>query len=191
MPRDAAVVVEGAQRVVIDNCAFEQLGGGGVHISQRSRLIDVSSSSFSSLGQSGVVISGNSSTQPTQITVRNNTMEHIGQILASAAGVFAATTSFTAITDNDIRYTSRWGIAVRGGYGSPSARAESYGNRIERNKLSQLAQSTRHSGGLSFLGHGFANTTARHNCARHASLPNFVPCMIDAFSTRALCRCAT
>lgn len=166
MPRDAAVVVEGAQRVTINDCAFEQLGGGGIHISRRSQSVEVSDSKFSSLGQSGVVVSGNSSTQPVQITVQNNTMEHIGQILASAAGIFASTVSLSNFADNDIRYTSRWGIAVRGGYGSATGPAESHGNRIERNKLSQLAQTTRDLGGLSFIGQGVANTTVRHNCVR-------------------------
>ena len=41
MPRDAAVVIEGAERVRIEECFFEQLGGGGVHLTQSSRYIEV------------------------------------------------------------------------------------------------------------------------------------------------------
>ena len=41
MPRDAAVVIEGAERVRISDSFFEQLGGGGVHLTQSSRYIEV------------------------------------------------------------------------------------------------------------------------------------------------------
>jgi len=95
MPRDAAVEIQSAKNVRIAGCAFEQLGGGGVHVSQGSRSIDVVDSHFSHLGQSGVVISGNGSTQPARCNVCNNTMSHIGEILASAAGIMASTVSLS------------------------------------------------------------------------------------------------
>lgn len=41
-----------------------------------------------------------------------------------------------------------------------------YGNRVERNHLSQLAQTTRDLGGLSFIGQGHTDTIVRHNCVR-------------------------
>jgi hypothetical protein len=41
MPRDAAVVIEGGDHVRISECFFEQLGGGGVHLTQSSRYIEV------------------------------------------------------------------------------------------------------------------------------------------------------
>lgn len=166
MPRDAAVVVDAAERVQIVGSQFEQLGGGGVHITGGSRYIDVLGSSFYHLGQSGVVLSGNGTTQPSYCTVQNNTAKHIGEILASAAGIMTSTASFSNFSDNTISYTSRWGIALRGGYmyGSSSAPAESYGNRIERNYLSHLAQCTRDLGGLSFIGQGHAETVVRANC---------------------------
>jgi hypothetical protein len=166
MPRDAAVVIAGAERVRIIQSYFHHLGGGGIHITNASRYVDVMDSQFLHLGQSGVVLSGDSKTQPTHCTVSNNTIHFIGEILASAAGIMASTTSHSNFTDNIISHTSRWGIAVRGSYGDQSAPAMSYGNRIERNRLSQLAQTTRDLGGLSFIGQGLANTIVRHNCVR-------------------------
>ena len=41
-----------------------------------------------------------------------------------------------------------------------------YGNRVERNHLSQLAQTTRDLGGLSFIGQGHTDTVVRHNCVK-------------------------
>lgn len=41
-----------------------------------------------------------------------------------------------------------------------------YGNRVERNHLSQLAQTTRDLGGLSFIGQGHTDTIVRHNCVK-------------------------
>jgi nitrous oxidase accessory protein NosD len=41
-----------------------------------------------------------------------------------------------------------------------------YGNRVERNHLSQLAQTTRDLGGVSFIGQGHTDTVVRHNCVR-------------------------
>jgi len=163
MPRDAAVVIESAERVKISGCFFEQLGGGGVHLTQNSRDVEVLASTFHHLGQSGVVLSGNSSTQPTRCTVANNTIANVGEILASAAGIMASTVSTSNFTDNMIMNCSRWGIALRGMYSAPAA---SHGNRVERNHLSQLAQTTRDLGGLSFIGQGHTGTIVRHNCVR-------------------------
>lgn len=57
MPRDAAVVVSQASHVEINNCLFAQLGGGGVHVTNASSDVLVTSSTFTHLGQSGVMVS--------------------------------------------------------------------------------------------------------------------------------------
>jgi hypothetical protein len=77
-------------------------------------------STFHHMGQSAVVLSGNRSTQPTRCTIANNTIANVGEILASAAGIMASTVSTSNFTDNSITNTSRWGIAVRGGYSAPA-----------------------------------------------------------------------
>ena len=84
-------------------------------------------------------------------------------VLASAAGIVASTVSHSNFTDNNITGTPRWGIAIRSNGDSIS-----YGNRVERNRLVDLARSTRDLGGLSFIGEGHTGTLVRHNCVRRA-----------------------
>lgn len=51
IPSDAAVRVSDASGVRLAKCSFFRLGGGGVHVGNRSRDVDVTDSSFSQLGQ--------------------------------------------------------------------------------------------------------------------------------------------
>jgi hypothetical protein len=90
MPRDAAVVVSEGANILISGCTFNQLGGGGVHVTNGSFGITVSNSSFNHLGQSGVVFSGGApaATQPTHCAVLNCAFTHVGEVLASAASVY-------------------------------------------------------------------------------------------------------
>lgn len=161
MPRDAALVVANATAVEISRCRFEWLGGGGCHITNGSTDVVIANSHFSHLGQTGVAASGGGDRQPSHCQIVNNSMEHVGEILSSAAGVVASTLSHSVIAGNNISFSSRWGIAVRS-QGSDI----SYGNLIERNKLFNLALTTRDLGGLSFIGLGDAGTTVRYNCVR-------------------------
>jgi len=61
MPDDAAVKVSGAVGITIDNCAFDQVGGGGVHVANGSTSVVIQRSLFRGTGQSGVIFTGNSS----------------------------------------------------------------------------------------------------------------------------------
>ena len=168
MPRDAAVLIQSAVNVTIVGCSFLQLGGGGVHITQASKHVSVVSSHFEHLGQSGVsmdglVMAAPSSTQPQYCNVLNNTFHHVGETLASAAGVVGSSVSFANISDNTIRWSSRWGIAIR----SNGARELSLNNVVERNTIQDVGLSTRDMGGLSFIGSGHVGTLVRHNCIRN------------------------
>ena len=56
------------------------------------------------------------------------------------------------------------GIAIRS-----NGAAISYRNRIERNRLVDLGQSTRDLGGLSFIGSGHTLSVVRHNCVKRVT----------------------
>lgn len=161
MPRDAAVEVSNVTNVTISACAFTELSGGGVHISNSSSYVTVDGCIFSNLGQTGVTLSGDALTQPTHCVIAQNNITRVGVILASAAGIVASTTSYTTIANNSIQWSSRWGIHVRS-----QGDAISIGNLVEGNTMSMLAMSTRDMGGLSFIGDGHTGTIVRNNCVR-------------------------
>jgi hypothetical protein len=165
LPRDAAVVVAAAARVRIHACDFLHLSGGGVHVTNGSSHVNISSSRFLHLGQSGVSFDGASTaglhTKPSSCAVVGCTMTHVGEILASAAGVIGSTVANTSIISNVISYSSRWGVHIRS-----NGRDTSTDNIVADNRLSNLAQLTRDLGGLSFIGAGHSRTVVRGNCVR-------------------------
>ena len=161
MPRDAALVIASSDRVTVSECTFQELSGGGIHITNASAGVIVSRCRFENLGQTGVAISGGADSQPRNLSITHNTFEQLGLVLASAAGIVASSASFSNFSDNNITGTPRWGIAIRSD-GTAIAR----GNRVERNRLFDLARSTRDLGGLSFIGAGHTGTVVRHNCVK-------------------------
>lgn len=90
------------------------------------------------------------STQPTHCTIVNNTFHNVGETLASAAGIVASSVSFANFSNNTIRWSSRWGVAIRSNGGNDIA----VGNAAERNVIRDVGLSTRDMGGLSFIGPG-------------------------------------
>ena len=127
---------------------FLALGGGGVVIANLSRQVTVSHSRFISIGQSGVMLVGNESTQASNCSVLGNTMLGIGEVLSAAAGVFVTSASFIVVRDNNISNTSRWGIAVRSNRGAPS-----HDVVVEHNRLRHIGLRTADMGAISFIDH--------------------------------------
>lgn len=167
MPRDAAVTVGAAVNITISDCNFIELGGGGIHITNGSSHVAVVNSRFEHMGQSGVSMDGGQAgvpgAAPMNCTVANNTIYHVGEVLASAAGIVGSSVSYSNISFNTIRWSSRWGIAIR----SNGNNELSFQNVVERNKIRDVGMSTRDMGGLSFIGKGHVNTVVRHNCIRN------------------------
>ena len=167
MPRDAAVTVGTAVNITVADCNFTELGGGGIHITNGSSHVVVIDSFFDHLGQSGVSMDGGQAgipgAAPTHCTVANNTFHHVGEVLASAAGIVGSSVSYSNISFNTIRWSSRWGIAIR----SNGNNELSFQNVVEGNKIRDVGLSTRDMGGLSFIGSGHVNTVVRHNCIRN------------------------
>jgi hypothetical protein len=111
-PSDAAVRIENAWNVQIRRCKFVKVGGGGMHVT-RARDIEVVASQFLHMGQSGIVLSGNDTTQPTKVRVYDNIFYNIGSIMHGAGGMICSSCSDTEFIRNNISFTSRWGVHVR------------------------------------------------------------------------------
>ena len=166
IPHSTAVRISGAKDIMVSDCRFESLAGGGVSIAYGSRRVKVENSTFSRLGQSGVMLIGNKTTQPTNCAVVDNHVEHVGMILFSAAGVYVSTGSDIAIVSNDISYSSRWGIAVRS---EETSYSPSYRNLIALNRVYHTGLATSDLGAISvisWLGGPNVNTTIEYNCVR-------------------------
>ena len=166
-PGDAALRVSGASNVTVARCRFAHLGSGGVHVGNASLGIRVVNTTFWRTGQSGVMFTGNATSQPSGgIIVENNTMAFPGSVLASAAGILATTVSGAVFRGNTIRYSSRWGIAVR----SEPKGALSRGNLLELNRIYDSGMKTRDLGGISLLGPedtaAPTGTVIRSNCVK-------------------------
>ena len=163
MPSDAAVRVSDARGVRFVGCSFARLGGGGVHVGNRSRDVEVVGSRFDRPGQSGVVLTGNATAQPQRVLVENCSFVRPGTILSSAAGILGSSASFCTFRANTVFNSSRWGIALRSN-GATASRA----NLVELNLVEGAGQQTRDLGGISLIGAHVADvgTTIRSNCVR-------------------------
>lgn len=166
IPHDAAVAVSNSQRVSLSNCSFLALGGCGVVVGNRSTDVAVTGSTFTQMGQSGVLFVGNDSSQARECTISGNSMRGIGAILASAGGVVVSSASNISIVGNQISDCARWGIAVRsnGGAGSWN-NTIGPGNRVERTGLT-----TSDFGAISFIDHTESHIVSGNriigNCVR-------------------------
>lgn len=78
IPHDAAIAVSGSRGVLLTGCIFLSLGGCGVVVGNGSEGIEVHNSTFTEMGQSGVLFVGNDSTQARQCSVTGNVMRGIG-----------------------------------------------------------------------------------------------------------------
>ena len=148
------------------SCVFKNTGGGGIRLGNQSSEITVQNSLFTQLGQSGVMFTGNISTQAFNCSVLNNTISSFGIELASAGGVYLTSASSVHVAWNNISEGPRWGIHVRS-----NAHAPSNGNILEYNRINNVALQTRDCGGLSVIDNGRngdTGTIMRHNCVGHA-----------------------
>lgn len=162
MPSDAAVRISDAIGVEVTSCAFTHLGGGGVHVGNRSSNVRVRNSTFGAVGQSGVLLTGDRTTQPRNVLVDGCVFSSPGRLLSSAAGVLASSASNCTFRRNVIVNSSRWGIAIR----SNGAHAMSTDNTVELNRIEGAGQATRDLGGISLIGAGETRTRILSNCVK-------------------------
>eukprot|EP00051_Salpingoeca_urceolata_P033824 m.502529 g.502529 ORF g.502529 m.502529 type:complete len:738 (-) comp67877_c0_seq1:32-2245(-) len=160
MPHDAAVHVNGSQHVLVSGCSMAYTGGGGITV-YNSHDVNITNSTFRHMGQSGIMLPGNDTTQSTRVVVSECTMSWVGEILASAAGILASSVSDAEFAGNHVYHGSRWGIAVRSNVGALSLR-----NHIHHNVIKHVGLRTRDLGGISLIGQGYTGTVIEDNCVR-------------------------
>ena len=147
IPTDAAVHVARSSSIRIENCVFSELGGGGVTATSTADLV-VTNSTFAHLGQSGVALVGNGTTRTIGSIIANNSILGVGEVLASAGGVFCSCCTHAVISGNRIENSSRWGIAIRS---NAAEGARSTNNTVIGNRLRYLGLTTKDFGGISLI----------------------------------------
>ena len=163
-PHDGALVVSDSHDVQIKNVVFLAIAGGGVIVGNKSTRVTVEASTFLHMGQSGVMLVGNDTTQPSYCTVRANNISGVGEILSSAGGVVISSASHVSVSGNNISRSSRWGISLRS---NPSA--SSCNNTIEGNRITDTGLLTADFGAISLIDH-----TPEHNSSGNAIRGNCV-----------------
>lgn len=164
VPSDGAIRISGANMINITNCQFFELGGGGIVVSNKSENILISKNVMKHVGQSGVALVGNNTSQAKSVIIENNTIEYIGDILASAGGIYASSVSDSTFRFNTINYGSRWGIAIRSN--GPQT-AMSKNNYVGFNRINMVGLKTRDFGGISLIGDGYTGSKIINNCIKN------------------------
>ena len=167
-PDDGALRVSGGDGVVVKNCTFKELGGAGIVASNGTRNLVIEDNVLLHLGQSGIMLIGNETSEPRRVTIRDNRIQHVGKIHVSAGGVILSAASHVTISHNLITNTARWGIHIRDrGNGGGS----SMNNLVEYNRLHDLGEMSSALGGISLIAQYEAvnrvNSTIRYNCVKN------------------------
>ncbi|KAH8067810.1 ATPase [Aureococcus anophagefferens] len=163
IPHDAALRVHGAHDVVVRDCVFSNLGGGGVLIAEASARAVVRDSEFRNLGQSAVFLSGNGTTQPRFATIVDNAMSGVGEVLAAAGGLVCATCSHARFERNAVERSGRWGVNFKT---SDVQAAHSENNTIAENVFRDIGTATADTGAVYLVaddGDTRFNSTIRWN----------------------------
>jgi hypothetical protein len=137
--RQGALMIDGADRVVVDNCEFDSPGGNAIFISNYNRNITIKGNHIQGAGASGVNVVGSpkavrspafeyrefvpfnemdtvvgpkTNDYPSLCTITDNLIHDIGQIEKQSAGVNLSMASMISITHNSIYDVPRAGINV-------------------------------------------------------------------------------
>lgn len=133
----AAIEVDAARRIVIDNCGIDHTGGYGVWLRTAVRDSKVSNCRMGDLGAGGVKV-GLASQSPTDVngtglnTIYANTITDTGKVIPGAVGVWIGQSSDNTVDNNLIANTSYTAISVgwKWDYGTATASRNSIRNNL-------------------------------------------------------------
>jgi parallel beta-helix repeat protein len=160
-PADAAIWLTGARRCVIERNQFVNLGGHAVRVEGGSTANEIVGNHIVDVGQGGVILLGDTATQPRDTLIAGNWMQRLGRVFAHVGGVYCLGAAGTKVQHNRIEQVPRAAIAFQ----SVDARTQSHGNTAEFNDIQHACMATTGSGGIEVLGRHKADTgnVIQHN----------------------------
>ena len=147
-PADAAIWLSTARHCRIEDCTFVTLGGYAVRIEQRSHKNYIVGNSMRQLGQGGVVLLGNTTSQGFDNLIAANDIQDCGQVYKHVAGVYVTTGSGNCIVHNRIVRMPRYGISLK----SYDTNNYSHNNLVEFNEIVDTNLETSDTGAIETLG---------------------------------------
>jgi len=147
-PDDGAVCLENASHITLEDCEFSKMGGYGVKFSNKCRYCRILSSHFHDLGQGGVQILGDNSTQCSYLLISGCHFHDLGRIYKHVSAVAVDTGYRVRISYNDIHDVPRYGISFK----SYSPNAYSHECIAEYNDIRRTNCETNDTGGIETLG---------------------------------------
>ncbi|MGD9518409.1 MAG: right-handed parallel beta-helix repeat-containing protein [Armatimonadota bacterium] len=145
---EGAVWLDHARGCVVEDCTFSLLGGYGVHLVNGATACKVLGCRMFELGGGGVLISGDTTTQPTNCVVAGCHIHHIGRVYKHCAGVYVTTGSGHRVAFNTITDVPRYGISFKS-YGPTGY---SHNNVAEYNEILRSNLETNDTGAIETLG---------------------------------------
>lgn len=147
-PADAAIWMVAARRCTVENCTFLRLGGYAVRMEQRSHENEIVGNTMKYLGQGGVIMLGDTATQPFNNLIAANYISDCGLIYKHVAGVYVISGSGNRIAHNRITRMPRYGISLK----SLGGNFYSHNNIVEFNELIDTNLETNDTGAIETLG---------------------------------------
>ena len=148
MPNDAAIWLSGARSCVILGNRFINLGGYAARLENKSSQNEFTGNEVAYAGQGGVLLFGNTASQPLDNSIVGNWIHHGGQIYKHVAGVACLTASRTRVAHNRIEHMPRFAVSLR----SFDDKTYSHDNVVEYNDLLFTNEETSESGAVEILG---------------------------------------
>ncbi len=145
---DAAIWMSGVRNCAVTRCTFGPLGGYAVRMANQTHDVSVTRCTMQELGEGGVVMLGNTASQPHDNLIAANDIRDIGRVYAHVAGVYVTTGSGNRIVHNRIQRTTRYGVSLKSTDGANT----SHNNLIEYNELIDTNLETNDTGAIETLG---------------------------------------
>jgi len=147
-PSDAAIWMIAARSCLVEGCNFRHLGGYAIRLEQLSSDNEIIDNTMAELGQGGVVLLGNTDTQPVNNLIAANDIHDCGKIYKHVAGVYLNTGSDNRIIHNRIQRMPRYGISLKSGHDQHF----SHNNLVEFNEVLDTNLETNDTGAIETLG---------------------------------------
>ncbi|MBQ9543492.1 MAG: right-handed parallel beta-helix repeat-containing protein, partial [Clostridia bacterium] len=136
-----AIVFSGAKNCVMTGCTVSGVGLYGVEIGKGCRAVRIENCAFNDLGAGGIKITGGAAGEPEEnvtsfCAIRGCEIAHTGARYLAGCGVLARDTSYLEVSDCRIHHTGYSGISVGWVWGY--ADSATFGCRIARNHIHDI-----------------------------------------------------